>query len=105
MLRLIFLLLFSYSVNASDPTFTVGTDPIDITNTGTGLSLGDDQMSGMKDIGFDFTFYDQTFDQVNISMNGFYVPVKFFCTLEVGNYLSRNITSKFVQLQRLSCME
>ena len=46
MLRLIFILLFSTSVQATNPTFTVGTDPIiDITGTGTGLSLGDDQMS------------------------------------------------------------
>ena len=92
MLRLIFLLLFSYSVNASDPTFTVGTDPIiDITNTGTGLSLGDDQMSGMKDIGFDFTFYDQTFDQVNISMNGFFTFQSNFSVPISRNYLSETL--------------
>ena len=92
MLRLIFLLLFSYSVNASDPTFTVGTDPIiDITNTGTGLSLGDDQMSGMKDIGFDFTFYDQTFDQVNISMNGFFTFQSNFSVPRSRNYLSESL--------------
>ncbi len=92
MLRLIFLLLFSYSVNASDPTFTVGTDPIiDITNTGTGLSLGDDQMSGMKDIGFDFTFYDQTFDQVNISMNGFFTFQSNFSVPRSRNYLSETL--------------
>jgi hypothetical protein len=91
-LRLIFLLLFSYSVNASDPTFTVGTDPIiDITNTGTGLSLGDDQMSGMKDIGFDFTFYDQTFDQVNISMNGFFTFQSNFSVPRSRNYLSESL--------------
>jgi hypothetical protein len=91
-LRLIFLLLFSYSVNASDPTFTVGTDPIiDITNTGTGLSLGDDQMSGMKDIGFDFTFYDQTFDQVNISMNGFFTFQSNFSVPRSRNYLSETL--------------
>lgn len=92
MLRLIFLLLFSYSINASDPTFTVGTDPIiDITNTGTGLSLGDDQMSGMKDIGFDFTFYDQTFDQVNISMNGFFTFQSNFSVPISRNYLSETL--------------
>ena len=92
MLKLIFLLLFSYSVNASDPTFTVGTDPIiDITNTGTGLSLGDDQMSGMKDIGFDFTFYDQTFDQVNISMNGFFTFQSNFSVPRSRNYLSESL--------------
>jgi len=93
-LRLIFLLLFSYSVNASDPTFIVGTDPIiDITNTGTGLSLGDDQMSGMKDIGFDFTFYDQTFDQVNISMNGFFTFQNNFSVSRQRNYLSETLTA------------
>ena len=53
---LILLILLSSFAYASTPTFTVGTDPlIDITSTGTGLSLGDDSMSGMKNIGFDFT--------------------------------------------------
>ena len=57
MLRLIFILLFSTSVQATNPTFSVGSDPIiDITGTGTGLSLGDDQMSGMKNIGYYLTF-------------------------------------------------
>ena len=61
------------SAMANPPTFTVGTESIiNIQNSGTALNLGDDSMSGMKDIGFDFTFYDQTFDQVNISMNGFF---------------------------------
>ena len=92
MLRLIFLLLFSVSAQANNPTFNVGTDPIiNITNTGTGLSLSDDQMSGMKDIGFDFTFYDQTFDQVNISMNGFFTFQDNFSVSRSRNYLSETL--------------
>tara|TARA_B100000073_G_scaffold334292_1_gene326684 strand:+ start:222 stop:2213 length:1992 start_codon:yes stop_codon:yes gene_type:complete len=79
-------------VQATDPTFTVGTDPIiDITSTGTGLSLGDDQMSGMKNIGFDFTFYDQTFSQVNISMNGFFTFQSNFSVPRSRNYLSETL--------------
>ena len=55
-------------MQATDPTFTVGTDSlINIQNTGTALNLGDDQMSGMKPLGFDFEFYGSTFDDVNIS--------------------------------------
>ena len=77
---------------ANPPTFTVGTDPIiDITGTGTGLSLGDDQMSGMKNIGFDFTFYDQTFSQVNISMNGFFTFQSNFSVPRSRNYLSETL--------------
>ena len=92
MLKLIFILLFSTSVQATNPTFTVGTDPIiDITGTGTGLSLGDDQMSGMKNIGFDFTFYDQTFSQVNISMNGFFTFQSNFSIPRYRNYLSETL--------------
>ena len=79
-------------MQATDPTFTVGTDPIiDITSTGTGLSLGDDQMSGMKNIGFDFTFYDQTFSQVNISMNGFFTFQSNFSVPRSRNYLSETL--------------
>ena len=63
MLRLIFLLLFSYSVNASDPTFTVGTDPIiDISQTGTALNLNDDAVSSSQNLGFDFTYYGNTYN-------------------------------------------
>ena len=73
MFRLITLLFLTTSAWATDPVFTVGTESIiNIQSSGTALNLGDDSMSGMKDIGFDFTFYDQTFDQVNISMNGFF---------------------------------
>ena len=92
MYRLLTLIFFSVSAMASAPTFTVGTDPIiDITGTGTGLSLGDDQMSGMKNIGFDFTFYDQTFSQVNISMNGFFTFQSNFSVPRSRNYLSETL--------------
>ena len=89
---LISLILLSSFAYASVPTFTVGTDPlIDITSTGTGLNLGDDQMSGMKNIGFDFTFYDQTFSQVNISMNGFFTFQSNFSVPRSRNYLSETL--------------
>ena len=89
---LILLILLSSFAYASTPTFTVGTDPlIDITSTGTGLSLGDDNMSGMKNIGFDFTFYDQTFSQVNISMNGFFTFQNNFSVSRSRNYRSETL--------------
>ena len=51
--------------------FTVGTDPlIDITQSGTGLSLSDDGLANVP-IGFDFTFGTNTYDNVSIAMNGF----------------------------------
>jgi len=77
---------------ANPPTFTVGTDPIiDITGTGTGLSLGDDNMSGMKPLGFDFEFYGQTFDEVNISMNGFFTFQSNFSVSRSRNYRSETL--------------
>ena len=80
------------SAMANPPTFTVGTESIiNIQNSGTALNLGDDSMSGMKDIGFDFTFYDQTFDQVNISMNGFFTFQSNFSIPRNRNYLSEVI--------------
>ena len=89
---LISLILLSSFAYASTPTFTVGTDPlIDITSTGQGLSLGDDNMSGMKNIGFDFTFYDQTFSQVNISMNGFFTFQNNFSVSRSRNYRSETL--------------
>ena len=89
MFRLILLLFFSVTTLANPPTFTVGTESIiDIRTTGTALNLGDDNMSGMKDIGFDFTFYDQTFDQVNISMNGFFTFQDNFSVSRSRNYRS-----------------
>ena len=92
MYRLLTLLFLTTSAWATDPVFTIGSDPIiDITGTGQGLSLGDDQMSGMKNIGFDFTFYDQTFSQVNISMNGFFTFQSNFNVPRSRNYLSEVI--------------
>ena len=80
------------SAMANPPTFNIGSDPIiDITGTGQGLSLGDDSMSGMKNIGFDFTFYDQTFSQVNISMNGFFTFQSNFSVPRVRNYRSETL--------------
>ena len=77
---------------AEQPTFTVGTESIiNIQNSGTALNLGDDSMSGMKNIGFDFTFYDQTFNQVNISMNGFFTFQSNFSIPRNRNYLSEVI--------------
>ena len=59
MFRLITLLFLTTSAWATDPVFTVGTESIiDIRNTGQALNLGDDSMSGMKNLGFDFTFYE-----------------------------------------------
>lgn len=67
-----YIIIFSVTTLANPPTFTVGTESIiDIRTTGTALNLGDDSMSGLQSLGFNFTFYGQTFNQVNISMNGF----------------------------------
>jgi len=91
-LRLIFLLLFSYSVNASDPTFTVGTDPIiDISQTGTALNLGDDAVSSSQNLGFDFTYYGNTYNQVRVAMNGFVTFNQNFNITGRRNYLSEVI--------------
>ena len=92
MFRLITLLFLTTSAWATDPVFTVGTESIiDIRNTGQALNLGDDSMSGMKNLGFDFTFYDQTFSQVNISMNGFFTFQSNFSVPRVRNYRSETI--------------
>ena len=91
MFRLIFLLLFSYSVNASDP-FTVGTDPIiDISQTGTALNLGDDVVSSSQNLGFDFTYYGNTYNQVRVAMNGFVTFNQNFNITGRRNYLSEVI--------------
>ena len=89
---LITLILLSSFAYANPPTFTVGSDPlIDITSTGQGLSLGDDNMSGMKSLGFDFEFYGQTFDEVNISMNGFFTFQDNFSVPRGRNYRSETL--------------
>lgn len=70
MFRLILLLFFSVTTLAN-PTFQIGTDPlIDISQTGTGLSLSDDGIKNVA-IGFDFTFGSNTYDNVTVAMNGF----------------------------------
>ena len=90
LLTLIFLL--GSTVYANTPTFTVGSDPLlNIQSTGTALNLGDDQMSGMKSLGFDFEFYGSTFDDVNISMNGFFTFQNNFSVPRQRNYLSEVI--------------
>ncbi len=92
MFRIITLLFLTTSAWATDPVFTVGTESIiNIQSSGTALNLGDDSMSGMKDIGFDFTFYDQTFDQVNISMNGFFTFQDNFSVSRQRNYMSETL--------------
>ena len=89
MLKTLITLILLSSFAYANPTFTVGTDPlIDITSTGQGLNLGDDNMSGMKPLGFDFEFYGQTFDEVNISMNGFFTFQSNFSVPRSRNYRS-----------------
>ena len=91
-ISILYGIFINYSVLANSPTFTVGTESIiDIRNTGQALNLGDDSMSGMKNLGFDFTFYDQTFDQVNISMNGFFTFQDNFSVSRSRNYRSEVI--------------
>jgi len=88
MFRLILLLFFSVTTLAN-PTFQIGTESIiDIRTTGTALNLGDDNMSGLQSLGFNFTFYDQTFDKVNISMNGFFTFQDNFSVSRSRNYRS-----------------
>ena len=70
LLTLIFLL--GSTVYANTPTFTVGSDPLlNIQNTGTALNLGDDVVSSAQNLGFDFTYYGDTYSQARVAMNGF----------------------------------
>ncbi len=70
LLTIIFLL--GSTVYANTPTFTVGTDPLlNIQNTGTALNLNDDAVSSMQNLGFDFTYYGNTYSQARVAMNGF----------------------------------
>ncbi|RPH94544.1 T9SS C-terminal target domain-containing protein [candidate division KSB1 bacterium] len=46
-------------------------DWIDISETGTAVTPGDDSSYGPFDLGFTFTFYDQPFTQVRFCSNGF----------------------------------
>ena len=90
LLTIIFLL--GSTVYANTPTFTVGTDPLlNIQNTGTALNLADDQMSGMKDLGFSFTHYGNDYTQANIAMNGFLTFNPNFSVNNYRNYMSETL--------------
>ena len=92
MLRLIFLLLFSISAQANTPVFTTGTDPIlNIQNTGTALNLNDDALSPMQNLGFDFTYYGNTYSQAKVAMNGFITFNPNFNVYNQRNYLSETL--------------
>ena len=69
MYKIILLLLFSLPVHANKFT-TSNSSIIDITQTGTGLSLSDDGLANVP-IGFDFVFGNQTYNNITIAMNGF----------------------------------
>ncbi|TFB12660.1 T9SS type A sorting domain-containing protein [Candidatus Marinimicrobia bacterium MT.SAG.4] len=45
-------------------------DWVDISSLGTSVSLSDDSNTGLLDLGFDFSFYDNLFSQVAVSSNG-----------------------------------
>ena len=45
-------------------------DWVDISSVGTAVFLGDDDNTGLLDLGFDFSFYDNLFSQVAVSSNG-----------------------------------
>ena len=58
---------FSDSAEAGGPVF----EYVDISATGTPVSLSDDQVSATIALGFEFPFYDAVHDSVRISSNGF----------------------------------
>src|SRR4030095_15573608 len=58
---------FIDSDSAGGPAFNFE----DISTTGTGVSLSDDQVSGAVNIGFTFDFYGTSYTQVYISSNSF----------------------------------
>ncbi len=60
------LLAEGYDINQTG-TFA----PIDISATGTALTLNDDQLVQNLAIGFDFTYFDETYTEFKISSNGF----------------------------------
>lgn len=67
-------LYFNITDNLTSDGYTWNTNAshewIDITPTGTELSLSDDGVSSMLNIGFDFPFYDGTYSQFMIGANG-----------------------------------
>ena len=90
LLTIIFLL--GSTVYANTPTFTVGTDPLlNIQNTGTALNLNDDAVSSMQNLGFDFTYYGNTYSQARVAMNGFVTFNPNFNVYNQRNYLSEVI--------------
>ena len=90
LLTIIFLL--GSTVYANTPTFTVGTDPLlNIQNTGTALNLNDDAVSSMQNLGFDFTYYGNTYSQARVAMNGFVTFNPNFNVYNRRNYLSEVI--------------
>ena len=90
LLTIIFLL--GSTVYANTPTFTVGTDPLlNIQNTGTALNLNDDAVSSMQNLGFDFTYYGNTYSQARVAMNGFVTFNSNFNVYNRRNYMSEVI--------------
>ena len=90
LLTIIFLL--GSTVYANTPTFTVGTDPLlNIQNTGTALNLNDDAVSSMQNLGFDFTYYGNTYSQARVALNGFVTFNPNFNVYNQRNYLSEVI--------------
>ena len=90
LLTIIFLL--GSTVYANTPTFTVGTDPLlNIQNTGTALNLNDDAVSPMQNLGFDFTYYGNTYSQARVAMNGFVTFNPNFNVYNQRNYMSEVI--------------
>ena len=90
LLTIIFLL--GSTVYANTPTFTVGTDPLlNIQNTGTALNLNDDAVSSMQNLGFDFTYYGNTYSQARVAMNGFVTFNSNFNVYNQRNYMSEVI--------------
>ena len=90
LLTLIFLL--GSTVYANTPTFTVGSDPLlNIQNTGTALNLGDDVVSSAQNLGFNFTYYGNTYSQARVAMNGFVTFNLNFNITGRRNYLSEVI--------------
>jgi hypothetical protein len=69
----VLLLLVVYPAHSQDYTYSQVQVPLQNINTsgGTNLQLGDDGMAYDVKIGFDFEFYGNIFDTINISNNGF----------------------------------